>query len=171
MDARVAGQLRVERGDDEPPVAQQHRLAVELGEHFDVRSRVLHARGSDEDAAQRCGIPVEHEICLEARRLAAVRVSLHRDVDEAEVVAVEDDHARARAEHRPLERRDGSVEAVEAHEPHERRRLAAWDDEPVQPVELVRLAHFHDVGSQPPQHRRVLAEIALHGKDADSHAR
>ena len=108
MDARVARQLRVERGDDEPPVAQQHGLAVELGEHFDVRPRVLHARSADEDAAQRRGVAVEREIGLEARRLAAVRVSLHLDVHEAEVVAVEDDHARARAEHRALERGDGA---------------------------------------------------------------
>src|SRR5581483_11011695 len=33
--ARVVGQLRMERADDEAPVAQQHRFAVELGEHFD----------------------------------------------------------------------------------------------------------------------------------------
>ncbi len=171
MDARVARQLRVERGDDEPPVAQQHRLTVELGEHLHVRPGVFHARSTDEDAAQRCGVSVEREIGLEARCLPAVRVSLHFDVHEAEVVPVEDDHARARAEHRPRELRDRRVEPVEAHEPHERRRLAAGHDEAIQAFELSGLAHFHNVCAQPPQHRRVLAEIALHGKDADPHAR
>src|SRR5256885_7526032 len=33
--ARVVGQLRVERRDEEPPLPQQHRLAVVLVEHLD----------------------------------------------------------------------------------------------------------------------------------------
>ena len=37
--ARVVGQLRVERRDEEASVAEQHRLAVELGEHLDARAR------------------------------------------------------------------------------------------------------------------------------------
>src|SRR5712664_1890117 len=35
MHARVAGQLRVERGEHEPALADEHRLAVVLGEHLD----------------------------------------------------------------------------------------------------------------------------------------
>ena len=115
-------------------------------------------------------VSFEREIGLEARRLPAVGVPLHLDVHEPEVVAVEDDHARAGAEDRPLELRDRRVEPVEAHEPHERRRLAAGHDEPIEAFELGGLAHLHDVRAQPPQHRRVLAEVALHREDADSHA-
>src|SRR5512132_908169 len=33
--ARVVGQLRVERGDEEPALAREHRTAVDLGEHLD----------------------------------------------------------------------------------------------------------------------------------------
>src|SRR5579859_3106633 len=35
VDARVVGQLRVEGGDEEPSVARQHGMPVELREHFD----------------------------------------------------------------------------------------------------------------------------------------
>ena len=59
------------------------------------------------------------------------------------------------------------VEAVEAHQPHERRRLAAGDDEPVEAVELLRLAHLDHVRAEAAQHRRVLAEVALHRQNAD----
>src|SRR6266576_3094408 len=41
VDAGVVGQLRVEGGDEEPPLARQDRVAVDLGEHVDVGSRVL----------------------------------------------------------------------------------------------------------------------------------
>src|SRR5215210_50298 len=38
--AQVVGQLRVERRDQEPAVAEQHRLAVVLRQHLDVRTYV-----------------------------------------------------------------------------------------------------------------------------------
>src|SRR6185437_5188440 len=41
VDARVVGQLRVEGGDEEPPLARQHRMAVDLREDLDVRPRLL----------------------------------------------------------------------------------------------------------------------------------
>ena len=47
--------------------------------------------------------PAQLEVGLERRDLPAERVAPHRDVDEAEVVAVEHDHPGARAEDRPLE--------------------------------------------------------------------
>src|SRR4029450_9236955 len=50
--ARVVGQLRVERRDQDPALAQQHRLAVEFGEHVDVRSHLRDSRCPDEDTAQ-----------------------------------------------------------------------------------------------------------------------
>src|SRR3954468_20747643 len=33
VDPRVVGQLRVERGDEEPAVAREHRMTVDLGQH------------------------------------------------------------------------------------------------------------------------------------------
>ncbi len=48
-----------------------------------------------------------------------------------------------------------------------RSRLAAGDDEPVEPVELLGKAHLDRLRAEPPQHGRVLAEVSLHGEDAD----
>src|SRR3712207_4841386 len=39
VDTRVVGQLGMERGDDETALAEEHRLAVELGQHLDVGPR------------------------------------------------------------------------------------------------------------------------------------
>ena len=49
----------------------------------------------------------------------------------------------------------------------DRSRLAAGDDEPVEPVELLGKAHLDRLRAEPPQHGRVLAEVSLHGEDAD----
>src|SRR4029453_1529921 len=81
VDARVVGQLGVERGDDEPTFAQQHRLAVELRQHLDFRSHFADAGRADEDAAQRLTVAGEGEIGLEARHLAAVGVPVDLEVD------------------------------------------------------------------------------------------
>src|SRR6185369_5383813 len=62
--AGVVGQLGMERGDEEPTLAQQHRLAVELRQHLDLRPGLAHARRADEHAAQRLGIAVQLEIGL-----------------------------------------------------------------------------------------------------------
>src|SRR5712691_1581019 len=102
MHAGVVGQLRVERCDEEATLPQQHRLALVLGEHLDLRADVAHLRRADEDARQR--LPgAEVEIGLEARDLPPVRVPVDDEVDEPEVLAVEQDHACARTE-------DGAVE-------------------------------------------------------------
>src|SRR5580765_1352666 len=51
VDASVVGQLGMKRGDEEPTLAQQHRLAVELRQHLDLRPDLADARGADEHAA------------------------------------------------------------------------------------------------------------------------
>src|ERR671925_633298 len=53
VDARVVGQLRVKRGDEDPSRAREHRMAVDLREDLDRRARLLDPRGADEDAAHR----------------------------------------------------------------------------------------------------------------------
>ena len=138
MHARVVRQLRMERRDEEAAVAHEHRLAVALREHLDVRPDVPHARRADEDAAQRLVVARQREIGLEARDLTAVRVPVDDEVDEPEMLAVEHDHPRAGAEDRLLEAAHRLVEPVQAHQPHERRRLAAGDHEPVEPVRAAR---------------------------------
>src|SRR5262245_49442924 len=85
---RVVGQLRVERRHQDAPLAQQHRLAVELGHHVDVGPHLRDPRRADEDAPQRPLVAVEVEIGLEARHLAAVCVASDLEVEHAEMVAV-----------------------------------------------------------------------------------
>src|SRR5918994_279308 len=50
---RVVGQLRMERRDEEPSLAEQDRLAVELGEHPDAPPRLGDARSADEHPTHR----------------------------------------------------------------------------------------------------------------------
>ena len=103
MQPRVVGQLRVERGDEEPALAREHRPAVDLGEHLDVRADLLDPRRADEDRPQRLVLAGHLEVGLERRDLASEGVAPHRDVDQPEVVAVEHDHPGARAEDGPVE--------------------------------------------------------------------
>src|ERR671936_1791656 len=166
--ARVVRQLRVERRDEEAALPREHRIAAVLGEHLDLRPRVEHARRADEDPAERLVLAREVQVGLEARDLTPVGVPRHLEVDEVEVVPVEHDHPRARAEDRSGERAERLVEPVEAHEAHERRRLAARDDEAVEALELLRQAHLGHLGAEAAEHRRVLAEVALEGEDADA---
>src|SRR6476661_1870865 len=102
--ARVLRQLRVERGDEHAALAQQHRVALVLGQHLHARARLDDARRADEDAAQRLVLAGELEVGLEARDLAAVAVAAHDEVDEAEQrlvrpaverLAGDEDHPRA----------------------------------------------------------------------------
>ena len=83
------------------------------------------------------------------------------------MVAPEQDHPGAGPEDRRLEMPQRLVEAVELRELEDRRRLPARNDEAVDPLELLRLPHLDDLRAEPPQHRRVLAEVPLHGEDAD----
>src|SRR5438132_8198296 len=99
VDTRIVGQFRVEGGDDEASLTQEHGLAVELREHFDLRPHLADARCADEDPAEGLTVAGEREIGLEARDLAAVGVPVDLDVDRTEVPPVEDDHPGAGAEH------------------------------------------------------------------------
>src|SRR5215203_4177343 len=171
VDAGVVGELGVEGSDQEASLPEKHGFAVELGEDLDVAARLVDSRGPDEDAAQRRLVAAELEIGLEAGDLTAVGVARDLGVDQAEVLSVEDDQARAGAEDRLLEAPDRVLEAVEAHQAHEGGRLAARHDEAVEALELLRFAHLDRVRTEPPQHGRVLAEVPLESQDADFHVR
>src|SRR5919201_1697531 len=71
--ARVVRQLRVERRDDEAPLAKQYRLSVQLGQDLDLRPSVEYARRPDEDAAERLAAVLEGQVGLEAGDLPPVR--------------------------------------------------------------------------------------------------
>ena len=103
MDAEVVRQLGVERADEEPPLAQEHRLAVQCREDINAGTRILNPRRADEDPAQRLGVTGELDVGLKARDLFSVRIPPDGDVLLSEVVSVEEDHPGARAEHRPVE--------------------------------------------------------------------
>src|SRR5580765_8493670 len=166
---RIFGQLGVKRRNQEAPLAQEDGLAVVLRQHFHLVPQVADARRADEDAAQRLVVVAESQVGLEARDLAAVRVSIDVQIHQVEVPAIEHDHAGTGAEYRPGEGAQGLVEAVEPHQPHEGRGLAARDDEAVEPVQLLRLADLDDVCAETSQHGRMLTEISLDSEDSDAH--
>src|SRR5580765_1024495 len=97
---RVVRELRMERGDQEPALPEQDRIAVELRENLDAFTDVGDSRGPDEDASQRPFLVLEREVRLEARHLTPVCVAVDADVHPAdETVAPHEDHPGARAEH------------------------------------------------------------------------
>src|SRR5206468_762259 len=53
VDARVVGQLRVKRRDENAPVPREHRMTVDLRQHLDVRAGLVDPRSADEDRADR----------------------------------------------------------------------------------------------------------------------
>ena len=104
MHPGIVGQLRVKRGDKEPALTEQDRLTVELCQHLDTRPGGRH-RGARMNTPHRIVLPGHLKIGLEARHLRPIGVPSHRHVDQSEVVAVEQDHPGAGAEHRPVEAR------------------------------------------------------------------
>src|SRR5262245_38480832 len=117
VEPRVVGQLRMERGDEEAPLAREHRMPVDLRQDLDSLSDVFDPRRADEHGAQRPRVPEklrqpgDVEVGLERRDLTSEGIAAHADVDEAQVVAVEHDHPGARPEDRRRERAHGIVEA------------------------------------------------------------
>src|SRR6185437_15010713 len=85
----VVGQLRMERGDEEPPLAREHRATVDLGEHLHPGPDVIDPRRPDEDGAHRRVEPDHGQVGLERCDLTAERVAPDGDVDETEVVSIE----------------------------------------------------------------------------------
>src|SRR4051794_16809952 len=114
----IVGQFRMERRNEDAPLAQQHGLAVQFDEHLH-RTGVAHARRADENPSQRLAV-TEVEVGLEARHLPPVGVAVDLEVDEVEVVPVEQDHPRAGSEERPLETADRLVQPVETRQAHHR---------------------------------------------------
>src|SRR5436190_12163203 len=66
VDARVVRQLWMERRDEEPSLARQHRMAVDLRKHLDVRPSLLEPRRPDEHRAERLVAVADVEVSLEA---------------------------------------------------------------------------------------------------------
>src|SRR5262245_12393397 len=155
--ATILGQLGMERREQEPSVAHQHRLAVERAHDLDLLAETADARRADEDPAERNRVAGEVDIRLEAPHLSSERVAVDREIGESKVLRVEHDHPGAGPEDSAREGADRLVEPVEPGEPHDRRRLAARDDEAVEARELVGKAHLDNVRAEIAKRRRVLA--------------
>src|SRR5665213_3120401 len=52
VDPRVVRQLRMERGDEDPALAREHRMPVDLRQHLDALARLFDPRRADEDGAE-----------------------------------------------------------------------------------------------------------------------
>src|SRR5581483_1570580 len=85
VDARVVGQLRMEGGDEQTPVAREHRMAVDLRQHLDLRAGVGDPRRADEDRAHRLVAVADVEVGLERMHLTPPRVPLDDEVADPEV--------------------------------------------------------------------------------------
>src|SRR5436309_5109927 len=166
---RVVRQLRMERGDEDASLPRQHWMPVQSREDLDAGAGILDPRRPDEDRAQRLVPVADLQVGLETVHLPSERIPLDAEVGEAEMLAVEHDHAGAGAEDRRVEAPERLVEAVEPHQPRDRRRFAARDDQPVEPRQLVRQPHLDRLGAEAPQHRRMLAEVPLDCQHPDPH--
>src|SRR4051794_40642080 len=71
MDARVVGQLRVERGDEDPSLPREHRMAVDLGQHLDAGPCLLDPWRANEDRTDRLVAVADVEIGFERVDLPA----------------------------------------------------------------------------------------------------
>src|SRR5262245_34572388 len=141
--AQVVRELRVESRQQEAAIAYENGLLPELAHDLDARAELANARRADEDAMERDLVARELDVGLEAPHLAPVRVPVHLEIGEPEMLAVEHDHPRAGPEDGRLELPDRLVEPVELGELDDGRRLAARDDETVDPLEILR---FEELG-------------------------
>src|SRR5450759_3835718 len=177
VDARVVGELGVERCNKDTAFARKHGPTVVPGENLDRRARALDPRCADEDGAQRLALAHQLEIGLEAVHLAPVGVAANDDVDQPEQRLVgqgvnggtcEQDHSGAGAEDGALESENRRLQLVGAYQLADRGGLAAGDDQSVKGVELMWFSHFARLRTEAPKHAHVLAEVALYGKDTNS---
>src|SRR4051812_39876783 len=53
VDPRVVRQLRMERSDEDPALAREHRMAVDRREHLDAVARVVDPGSADEHRTER----------------------------------------------------------------------------------------------------------------------
>src|SRR5258705_7954057 len=102
VDARVVGQLRMERRDEDPAVAREHGMPVDFGEDLDIRPCILDPRRANEHRAQGLAFS-DVEIRFERMHLPTERIPRGADVGEPEMVAIEHDHPGAGAEDRRVE--------------------------------------------------------------------
>src|SRR3954471_1977227 len=75
VDARVVGQLRGERGDENSSLPREDRMTVHLRQHLDTRPGLLDPRSADEYGTHRLVAVADVEIGFEGMNLSAERVA------------------------------------------------------------------------------------------------
>jgi hypothetical protein len=135
------------------------------GQDLDAVAVALDPGGADEDRAQRLlADSPDLEIGLEALQLAAEGVAAGVGVDEAEVVGVADDQARAGAEDRPPGFVMGAQRLLQPggrDSLADRRALPAGNDQPVQVLQIGGRADLGNLGAELAQDPGVRLEVAL----------
>ena len=116
MQAIVVHQLGVERDGQHVALPSGNGMSVDACQDLDLGAVLDDPWRPDEHRAQRplrkpveLAVGAELEVGLEAVDLAAERIALDGDVHHTEVLAVEHDHARARAEHRQAQESDAEA--------------------------------------------------------------
>jgi len=98
--ARLARELRVKGDGEDGARARGDDVTVDLADRLDGGSVVRDPGGADEDGVHRLAEAVERDVGFEAPDLAAEGVALGTYVEDAEVLAVEQDKARTGREDR-----------------------------------------------------------------------
>src|SRR5204863_8449602 len=89
--ARVVGELRVERAQQDLTIAEDDGMTIDAGEHIDALAILVDPRRPDEHRPHRVGPdPVDLKLEFEARDLPAERVTSRRRVHEGQVRAIAD---------------------------------------------------------------------------------
>src|SRR5262249_43269904 len=177
----VTRQLRMDGAAEHGALPGEDGLAAARGERRDPWAHPSDAGGPDEHGVEGDRLVPEPAVHarLERLLLPAVRVALHRDVDQTqrglariEDLAGQEDQAGAGAVDRPtrgMEAGEGGGE-VGRQEEEESRALTARDDEAVQPLELSGLRALPHRHVEPLQGGGVRGEVPLEGEDPDRRA-
>ncbi len=175
----VIGQFGVERSREDPALPQQHGLAGEAGQHFDLGAHGIEARRPDEDSAHGPRRAADREIGLERIDLRTVGIAPHGRIEQSEAglgglhAPGQEDRSGAGAEDGPA----AGGEVVQPwkprlvlHQVQQRRALASGDDEPLHLVELGNPANLGGRHTDARKRRSVRSKIALERQKPDPHA-
>lgn len=176
MDAAIFRQLGVEGGGEDATVADEHRVAIAVGERLDARSKPCDPRRANEyhlyGAAGECGLGAEdHRVVL-----AAVGVAFHCDIQRGKAslrrvlhLFGEQNTAGARAEHGlgVNERVEHLVKAGALQMLEESSGLAARNDKGVEVLQVFGLADEARGRAKFGKSLGVDLKGALKGEDTD----
>ena len=147
MDPPVTGELRVERGGQDPPLANHDGMFADLGKDFHFRTDFLDPGSPDEDGMEWLAQASDFEISLERLVLPAEGIALDHDVERPHQRLVTLGHCSGEEDHPGTSPVDGQA-FVDGHSERLQQpetgghlpdsgRLPSWDDESVDVGELI----------------------------------